>query len=252
MLRLRGDHPGPGARRAPGLPAAGLLAARRSGGLVGADVRADALVRPRAPRRPQGHARLGPDGRHAAEPHPQPVHLRRARRRRRGAHRAARHRPRRRRRVRDLPRGRQLHPRAPQARHREAPRAWLPPDGRPGRGDAQRPGAAARRVPGGAGGVARDRRAAGGAHRPRPRADRGRRVARAADGQGDHHAVVAGAARGDPRGPRGADRLALPLVGGHRPLGRGAQAAGPRPDRPLRSPRTPPPPGPRRRARAAD
>ena len=58
-----------------------------------------------------------------------------------------------------------------------------------------------------------------------------RRVARAADGQGDRDAVVAGAARGDPRRARGADRVAVRLVGADRRLDSGEPAAGslPRP-----------------------
>ena len=44
----------------PGHAAAGLLPARRPGRLVHADPRADALVRPRAARRAQGHPGLGP------------------------------------------------------------------------------------------------------------------------------------------------------------------------------------------------
>ena len=52
-------------------------------------------------------------------------------------------------------------------------------------------------------------------------ADRRRPVARAADGQADHHALVAGGPRGDPGRPRGAHRVALQLVGAHRRLDRG-------------------------------
>ena len=48
-----------------------------------------------------------------------------------------------------------------------------------------------------------------------------RPVARAADGQADHHALVAGLPRRDPRGPRRADRVALRLVGAGRRVGRG-------------------------------
>ena len=53
---------------------------------------------------------------------------------------------------------------------------------------------------------------------------RARRLARAADGQADHHALVAGAARGDPAGPGGAHRLAVRLVGADRRLGRRSTA----------------------------
>ncbi len=57
----------------PGRAAAGVLPARRSGRLVPADVRADALVRPGAARRAQGHPRLGPGRRHRAAPAAEPV-----------------------------------------------------------------------------------------------------------------------------------------------------------------------------------
>ena len=67
----------------------------------------------------------------------------------------------------------------------------------------------------------RRRRADGRAHRPRPPGDGERPVARAADGQADHHAVVAGLPRRDPRGPRRADRVALRLVGAGRRVDRG-------------------------------
>ena len=90
-----------------------------------------------------------------------------------------------------------------------APRPGRPP-GRPGR----RPGG---------------RRRAGRPHRARPPADRGRPLARGADGQAADHAVVAGAPRGGPARPGRPDRVALRLVGPHRRLGRRApsRAAGP-------------------------
>ena len=65
----------------PGRAAAGVLSARRPGGLVHADVRPDALVRPRAPGRPQGHARLGPRDRRDPQPAAQQVRLPEPRRR---------------------------------------------------------------------------------------------------------------------------------------------------------------------------
>ena len=54
-----------------------------------------------------------------------------------------------------------------------------------------------------------------------------RHLAGAADGQADHHAVVAGAPRRDPGGARRADRLAVLVVGADRRLGRGAQTRRP-------------------------
>ena len=99
----------------------------------------------------------------------------------------------------------------------------------PGREDGERAGPAAgwpaggpRRRPGGG-------RRTGGAHRPRPHAHRRRRVARAADGQADHHALVAGVARRDPGGPRRADRLAVLVVGADRRLGGRAPPGRPAP-----------------------
>ncbi len=66
-------------------------------------------------------------------------------------------------------------------------------------GDDPRAGAPARRRTGRAGGRTPDRRADGRPHRARPPGHDQRRVARAADGQADHHALVGGAALGDPR-----------------------------------------------------
>ena len=59
VLRLKIVTEGTAAGRLPGRAAAGVLPARRTGRLVHADVRPDALVRPRAARRPQGHASPG-------------------------------------------------------------------------------------------------------------------------------------------------------------------------------------------------
>ena len=76
--------------------------------------------------------------------------------------------PRRERRVRDLPGGRQLHPRAPAARHRQAAPPRPGGDGAPGRADAERAGPPARRPARRAGRRARGRRGPGRAHRARP------------------------------------------------------------------------------------
>ena len=70
------------------------------------------------------------------------------------------------------------------------------------------------------------RRRAGRAHRPGPHGHRRRGLARAADGQADHHALVADPARRDPGRPRGADRVALRLVGADRRLDRREPAGG--------------------------
>ncbi len=144
---------------------------------------------------------VGPGDRRAAEPDPGPVHLAQP-----GggggprvADRGAGHRPGRERRVRDLPRGRQLHPEAPASgrspgcassglermavRAEQMTNVLAPRPGRLPRRAGRRPGR---------------RRRPGRAHRPRPPAHRRRRVARAADGQADRDALVAGAARGDP------------------------------------------------------
>src|SRR3954447_7673340 len=64
-----------GAGRVPGRAAAGVLSPRRPGGLVHADLRADALVRPGASRRAQGHHRLGSRDRGDTQPAAEPVHL---------------------------------------------------------------------------------------------------------------------------------------------------------------------------------
>ena len=88
---------------------------------------------------------------------------------------------------------------------------------------APRPGGRA----GGAGSGARRRRRAGRPHRARPHAHRGRRVARAADGQGAGDALVAGATRRDPRRPRCPDRVAVHLVGAHRRVDRRTPRRGP-------------------------
>ena len=122
-------------------------------------------------------------------------------------------RARRRRRVRDLPRGRQLHRSATGPGHRPAPQARPRADGGARRADDQRAGPAAGRVPRGPGRRARGGRRPGRAHRPRPPAHRRRPVARAAHGQADRDAVVAGGARRHPAGPRRSDRLAVRLVG---------------------------------------
>ena len=149
--------------------------------------------------------------------HPGPLHLAQPARRARTSSRRSRAlatRPRRQRRVRDLPRGRQLHPAAPRAAPSpgcasSASSGWRVRAEEMTHVLAPRPGGLLAALDGGT----RRRRRDGGAHRARPPADGRRRVARAADGQADHHALVAGAARGDPRGPRGADRVALRLVG---------------------------------------
>ena len=74
VLRLQIATDGPSPDAHPGVPLLVALPPRRSGRLVHADPRADALVRPRAARRPQGHARLGPGDRRGAQPAPGPVH----------------------------------------------------------------------------------------------------------------------------------------------------------------------------------
>ena len=89
-----------------------------------------------------------------------------------------------------------------------------------GRGDDQRAGTATGRLPRGAGRGPRGRRRPGRAHRPRPPAHRRRHLARAAHGQADRDALVAGAARGDPGRPGGQDRLAVQPLGGDRRLDR--------------------------------
>ena len=70
VLRLDIVTEGPTPDAYPGRPAAGLLPARRTGRLVHAHPRAHALVRPRAARRPQGHAAVGPGDRRTAAPDP--------------------------------------------------------------------------------------------------------------------------------------------------------------------------------------
>ena len=190
--------------------------------LVRADVRPAALVPPRAAGRPEEHPRLGPGDRRGPQPGPGPLHLPEpgGRRGPRVPDRVARHGTRPQRRLRDLPRGRQLHRRAARPRDRQAPQARPGEDGGARRGDGPRPGAPPRRRTGRARCRARGRRADGRPHRARPPADRRRPVARAADGQADHHALVAGGPRGDPGRPRGAHRVALQLVGAHRRLDR--------------------------------
>ena len=148
----------------------------------------------------------------------------------RAADRGAGRRPRPRRRLRDLPRGRQLHQRPAAAGDRPAAPAGDGADGGAGRGDEPRARAPAGRLHRGAGRGARRGRRPGRPHRARPHAQRGRHLARAADGQADRDAVVAGAAGRDPDRPRGADRVALRLVGPHRRLDRAAPARGAAPD----------------------
>ena len=75
VLRLKIETVGPSPGRLSGRAAAGVLPPRGAGRLVHADVCADALVRPRAARRAQGGARLGPDAGRAADPVAEPVHL---------------------------------------------------------------------------------------------------------------------------------------------------------------------------------
>ncbi len=98
-----------------------------------------------------------------------------------------------------FPEGGNFTPGAPRPGHRPAAQARPRADGGARGGDDPRAGAPARRRTGCARCRTRDRRADGRPHRPRPPGHRQRPVARAADGQADHHALVAGAALGDPR-----------------------------------------------------
>ncbi len=75
VLRLKIETVGPVPGRPSRRAAAGVLPPCRTGRLVHPDVRADALVRARAPRGAQGDARLGPGDRRAAHPPAEPVHL---------------------------------------------------------------------------------------------------------------------------------------------------------------------------------
>ena len=204
-----GSRSRPSGRRPTPIPGEPLLVCCRHAGPGDsfiADVRADALVRPRAARRAQGHPRLGPGDRHDAAPAAEPVHL--------GPTPApgedveaqigdlARNldendafvifpeggnfTPERRERAIDRLRGsgmERMAERAERMKQRARPAA----------------GRRARR----AGRRARGRRAAGRAHRPRPRAHDPRRLALAADGQAAADGLVAGArARRSPRAAR--------------------------------------------------
>ncbi|UUZ61080.1 1-acyl-sn-glycerol-3-phosphate acyltransferase [Nocardioides sp. B-3] len=221
-------HRRPGAGGAPDSTDPGVLPARGAGRLVHADVCAAALVQPRAARRAQGHLGVGPGDRRAAQPDPGVLHLAEPRTGRgvRDQDRPTGLRARRERRVRDLPGGRHF---TPERRDRAIARLRkLGLEKMAERAErmtnvlAPRPGG----FLGGPRRRARGRRRAGRAHRARPHAHRRRRLARAADGQGAHHALVGGAARRHPRRSRRADRLALRLVGAHRRVDRPPQAEG--------------------------
>ena len=75
VLRLKIETVGPAPDAYPGQPLLVVLPSCRTGRLVHADLRPDALVPPRAPGGAQGHPGLGPRHRRAAEPAAQPVHL---------------------------------------------------------------------------------------------------------------------------------------------------------------------------------
>ena len=182
-------------RRVPRPAAARVLPARRPGRLVHADPRADELVRPRAAHRPQGHARLGPRDRRAAQPAAGPVHSPT-----RPPARTSRTQ------IGELatgldendafvifPEGGNFTPRRRERAIERLRKLGLDRMADAGRGDDQRAAPATRRVPRRARGGSRRRRRVRGAHRARPHADRRRRLARAADGQAAGDAVVAGA-----------------------------------------------------------
>ena len=221
------DGPAPDAH--PGVPI--LVCCRHAGPgrLVRPDPRADALVRARAARRPQGHARLGPGDRRDAAPDPGPVHHARP-----GGGRGLEEQ------IAELatgldendafvifPEGGNFTESRRASGHRPAAQAGPGPDGRAGGGDDQRarargPGGLHRRPRRRAG----RRRRPGGAHRPRPHAHGRRHLARAADGQADHHALVEG--RRAPRSPRTATSGSTGCSAGGSGSTSGSRRTGPR------------------------
>ncbi len=135
------------------------------------------------------------------------------------------------RRVRDLPGGRQLHPEAPAEGDRPAPAAGHGADGAARRADDPRAGPETWRLPGRARRGPGRRRRARRPHRARPPGLGRRHLARAADGQADHHALVAGAAQRDPRraatnGSTGSSGGGSGSTSGSRRTGRRIVAAG--------------------------
>ena len=74
VLNLTIETDGPEPRRPSRHADPGLLPSRRARRLLHADPRAHALVPARAPRRAQGHPRLGPHDRRRPQPDPGPVH----------------------------------------------------------------------------------------------------------------------------------------------------------------------------------
>ena len=170
----------------PGQAVAGLLPARRAGRLVHADLRADALVPPRAARGAQEHPGLGPGDRRGRSTASRPASSRPTRRPARTS------RPRSPTLATGLdandafvifPEGGNFTPRRRERAIDRLRKLGLERMARAGRGDDQRAGAAAGWLAGGAGRGARRRRRAGRAHRARPHGHRRRHLARAADGQ---------------------------------------------------------------------
>ncbi len=141
--RVAGGGRGSGTGRVPRPSAAGVLPARRAGRLVPAPARAGQLVRPGAADRAGRCAAVGPGDRRRAQPPAEPVPVHR-RSRRRAADRGAGDRARRRRRLRDLPRGRQLHRTPPCRRDRPPAGAGARGGGPALGGDAARAAPAAR------------------------------------------------------------------------------------------------------------